>query len=335
MRTRWIWITLLVILVALGGAAYWVTRPPRAADPSSPEVGLAWLPAEAVMVGSVDARALRQQTWLPELIERSVPAEPEADYREFVAATGFDYARDLDRLWLALLADGPTPEVVGVAQGRFEPARLSAYAEGQGAGKVSLGHYAVYRLEQENPARRFVFTFLDASTLAFAETLAGVEKVLACVEDGAPSVADEPGRRAELERFAAGLQAWVVHEDVARWTPPGLARKPELAAQLRQLAAGARTTADGLELVAEGETFEAAQAERLQAVLQMYGVIGQALLSVRNDPPSQALRETLSTAFVQQRGNWLRVQLRFSRAALAALLASDTPHVPRQSNNPR
>lgn len=331
MSSRGVWIALGLVVVALVGLAYWLSQPAREGPAPASELGLGWLPGEAVLVASVHASELRQQSWLIAVVAQAAPVAPEADYREFVAATGFDYARDLDRLWLGIVPAGSGTELVGIAQGRFAQERIVAYARQQGARRVSLGGVAAYVRERTQPRERFAFAFLDEDHLAFAETIVGVKKILACVRRAAPSVTSAAGRRAHLERFGAGLQVWVVGADPERWLPPGRERWREIAAQLAGVAVGVRVTAEGIELVAEGETHEPAQAERMKLVLETYGLVGQVVLGRRTDPASGALREALSAARVEQEGNLLTLRARVSRAAVAALLG--VPRV-RESSPP-
>lgn len=308
--------------VALAGAAYWLRQSAGGLSATPREHGLAWLPAASVLVASIHADELRGQAWLTELLEQAAKVEQEADYRAFVEATGFDYARDLDRIWLGLVPTGEGGALVGIAEGRFQPDRIVAYAGRQGGRRVALGGVAAYTIEGSEPNRRFAFAFLDENRLAFARTPQGLEKILACVRRTASAVTTDPARRERLERFAAGNQVWVVNDDLARFPPPGFEREPELAAQLERLLAAARATPDGLELVLEGETREAAQAERLKLALETLGLVGSFVLGRRDDPASRALGEALRTAEVNQQGNWLALRVKLSRQAVAGLLAA-------------
>ncbi len=322
MSPRTIWLLIFLVALSLVGLAVWFWPGPGtpAAGPVD-EPGLEWLPAEAVAVASVHVEDLRQQSWLVELINRVAPAEEEADYREFVAATQFDYARDLDRLWLAVLPGAGRGELVAVALGRFDAQRIETYALRHGGQKISIGGTPAILSASGADRPGVAFAFLDAERVVLAENVSGLEKVLACVREATPSVVSAESRRVRLERFAAGLNAWAMSEDVARW-PPGLNAQPEIAAQLRWAAAGARATAGGIEVIAEAETHDPAQAAKLRVVLETYGLAARALLSVKDDPVSKALREILGATSLEQRGNSLALRATISREALAGLLTA-------------
>ena len=122
-------------LALFGGVVYlaYMSRPQR---PPQPErvTGLAWLPAEAGLVGGVDLAGLRQQGWLLDDLRRATGDVKEApDYRAFVEATGFDYSRDLDHLWVGVFGTSQQPLLTGVAEGRFVRPRILDYARKQGA----------------------------------------------------------------------------------------------------------------------------------------------------------------------------------------------------------
>lgn len=330
MRAHTGWIAVSLVVVALLAAAYWFSRPATQGPAPATELGLGWLPSESSVVASVHVNELREQAWLAELLGQAAPVEQEPDYREFIAATGFDYARDLDRLWLAVVPTESGGELMGIAQGRFEQAKIVAYARQQEAQQVSLAGVVAYVVERAEPRRRFAFAFLDQKQLAFAETQGGIENILACVRKAAPSIASDPHRRAQLEQFAAGMQAWVIDADVARWPPPGLDRRPDLAAQVRQLGLAVRAIPEGIELVAEGQTQESGQALRLKLAFEAYGLAARVLLARHDDPTSLALREALSGARLNQEGAWLTLRVRLSRAAVVTLLAADVASLAAQ-----
>ncbi len=75
----------------------------------------------------IDVRALRAAGLMRRLA--APEAAQEQDYRDFVAATGFDYTRDLDRLAARF---SPGGELWIAASGRFEPSKLAEYAAARG-----------------------------------------------------------------------------------------------------------------------------------------------------------------------------------------------------------
>jgi hypothetical protein len=84
------------------------------------------LPAERATLVYIDTGSLRKSGLL-DLVAGSKAAE-EADYRKFVEQTGFDYRTDLDAV-AAAFVDG---RVYTTLRGRFQWAKLAAYAESQG-----------------------------------------------------------------------------------------------------------------------------------------------------------------------------------------------------------
>lgn len=186
----------------LGGAAWW-----RAREAASPGELLGALPEDGAVTVYADVRALRA-TGILERIAGPATGQ-DAEYQEFVKATGFDYRRDLDAAALALAASAN----YFVLRGRFDFAKLADYARRQG------GSCAGERCEMpaSDGVRRIAFRPFGAG-LALA-------------------VAAEPGA---LERIAAGARTagleaaaplWIAAPGAAfrRWPDAPLARTFALA----------------------------------------------------------------------------------------------------------
>ena len=84
------------------------------------------LPADGATLVAIDTDALRKSGLLGLVAGSKTPEE--ADYRKFVEQTGFDYRTDLDAV-AAAFVDG---RVYTALRGRFQWAKLAAYAQSQG-----------------------------------------------------------------------------------------------------------------------------------------------------------------------------------------------------------
>lgn len=326
-----------VFAIALGMIAVvlylaYDTRPrPLASTPTL--AGLSWLPAEAGLVAGVDLAELRQQVWLLELLRRaSGEVAAAADYKAFVEATGFDYTRDLDRVWLAIFDDGQQSVLAGVAEGRFARDRILAYASQQGAALQTHQGVEIFQVKTQpagpgRPERHLAFAFLDESHLAMASDSARAVMVVDCWLLKAPSVGSDKRRRAELEQLAAGKQAWLV-DDLGRWEPPGLAQpetESNLKALIAQMALGLEVSEQGVVLAGEARCREPGQAERLHDNLTVLLLAGRMALARQENPSAQALGQALDNLTFTQQGDTLQARVLLPPEALAALLGVREP----------
>jgi hypothetical protein len=152
------WVLALVLIsicaAVLGGVWKWRTAP-IAAD----ELGQ-YLPGGESLVVSVDLAAMRQAGLL-DLLAGSA-AEQEADYREFVERTGFDYRTDLDRALIAVRGES----VFGLMVGRFDWNVISGYAEDQQA----MCRSSFCRMVGSRPGHTVSFFPLRKDILALASS---------------------------------------------------------------------------------------------------------------------------------------------------------------------
>lgn len=320
----------LLLLVALGvtaGVVYLAQRSqPRPAFEARSIDQLAWLPAESGLVAGVDVAVVRRQEWLVGMLDEVAGAETATpDYQAFVQATGFDYARDLDRLWLGLFGASDLPTVVGVAEGRFDRARITAHALRQNTRVLERGGVQIYEVETEHrPPRHFAFAFLDESYLAFGSDGRAVAQVVDCWQGRAAGVGADPARRAEVERLAAGQAIWAVDE-LAKWQPQFLRQQKELLAVVSRLAVGSRVGPDGLALEAEALCQEPQQARRLRDTLYVLATMGRIGLARESDKASQAAGEALGNLKLTAEGGALQGRVQVTPETLAALLDVKPP----------
>ncbi|MFQ5818216.1 MAG: DUF3352 domain-containing protein [Terriglobia bacterium] len=324
-------LVLAVGLLLVGAALYLADlgrpRPTPMAEPEELK-GLAWLPAAAGLAAGVDVAELRQQKWLLEMARRATEGvREESDYQAFVQTTGFDYRRDLDRLWVGLFGPRRHPLVAGVAEGRFASARIQDYARRRGARLdhhqgIEIYYLATQPQKSKRPARGFAFAFLDDTHLAFASDVERVALVIDSWLGKTPSVASDESRRAEVERLAAGRQAWAVN-DLEKWKP-AVFRQQQMQQTLEdlvvQLAVGIGVSEQGVELAGEARCREPRQAERLRSNLNILILVGRVALGRQGDETAQALGEALSNLELTQEGDTLRARVLLPPETLALLL---------------
>ena len=109
------------------------------------------------------------------------PVAPAPDYAQFVAATGFRWERDLDRIAVALhrMPDpkGPNGPVAysAVAEGRFDTARLSAWLQANSRLTETYAGHSIYTVPgQEGRTLRIVplgFDLIAASNMPTTEQI--------------------------------------------------------------------------------------------------------------------------------------------------------------------
>lgn len=329
--SRWKRVALVAVaLAAVAAVAYWAagTRPQRqrAAEPLA---GLNWLPAESGLVAGINLAEVRQQAWVVELLGSVAGEETAApDYQAFVEATGFDYTRDLDRLWLGVFGASDTPTVAGVAEGRFVREKITDHARRQGGRVSPHGDLEIYEVETlEQPPRRFAFAFLDETHVAFGSSAEAAAQVVDCWREQAPAVGTEPARRAELERLAGGRPLWAVDE-LEKWQPQFLRAQKDLQATVTRLAMGLAVRPEGLELEAEALCREPQQAQRLNDNLRILALTGRLALARATDPGARLLSEALANLQLKQESNGVQARVLLARELVAAFLGAPRPGTP-------
>ncbi|MBL8228191.1 MAG: hypothetical protein JNL98_06925 [Bryobacterales bacterium] len=157
MTPRTKWLLAAVAFAAIAVAVYWrYTQRPL---PDAELLGR--LPLAGRVVVRLDVAALRSSGLLDSLA--GAANIEEADYKQFVAETGFNYRRDLDTV---LLSHSPN-EASFLLTGRFQWSRLQAYAAKQG-GSCSNG---ICRVKSSTPGRNVSFARINSCTLAMASSI--------------------------------------------------------------------------------------------------------------------------------------------------------------------
>ncbi len=283
---------------------------------------LSMAPPDTSFVLYMDLVALRSSPFLAQLVALSPAPTEDPDYAEFVRATGFNYARDLDRVLLALRPASQSMSTLALAEGRFDRERIARYALRSG------------RLEKQNGAEVYVvptgtswktaaLTFLAQNRIALADgpnlasmlsprQTSGLDPLLrAGVARVAGSAFFAVGRVAPLpENFSFG-----------GWRSDQL---NNLLRSLRWLTLAAQPQGDAVRVVLEGECDTSENARQLAGLLDGLRWVGRAALA---DPKTQrglsplaaALLETLvRSAEVSYVGQRVRVSLELTPQILGS-----------------
>lgn len=144
-------------VIAAAGLFYFLKRGPE------PKEMLGRLPGGNAAIVRVDFAALRGAGLLEALAGGKADQEPE--YKTFVDKTRFDYARDLDAAWISFHQDG----TFMLLAGRFDWARLEAYAKEQGGGCFN----GLCRMQGSKPERKISYFLVRGGVLALAVSADG------------------------------------------------------------------------------------------------------------------------------------------------------------------
>ena len=204
MKRKKIWlIGLLAGLVAAAGAGlFLVSRQPAGRDMTL----LRLLPSGSDLYAMADLELLQTNTVVRRLLTLAPQIPHEAEYDDFVRATGFRYERDLKQL--ALAKSGPG--WVGVARVSLDRARIRAYMESQGAATMKELGQTVFTFGQSRPFR-LVLLDDDLAGFSIGEDIASIRQVLQRHSgELLASAATEIERANDLGHIPAESGVWVV-----------------------------------------------------------------------------------------------------------------------------
>lgn len=344
------WIIGLAVVVLSASGFFGYQRWGSSEGSPRPEL-LTEMPSDASAVVFLDFDELRRAPFIAKLYEWAPKPQSDADYAQFVRETGFDYERDLDRVAIATKKNGQDFVLFAIADGKFDRARISAYASRFGSVERNGGH-EVYSVPVSGATKKFSFTFLRDGRIALAdgEDVNTFLKASNRKEDAAEW-------RTRFERLAGSPIFAVIRQDagagsaLAAQAPGGL-RSPQLSTlldQLQWITLAGKPDNEVLRVVAEGECATDATVRQLADLLNGVVVLAQAGLNDSKtrqqlDPAArEAYLELLRSADVSKidRGETKSVRLvleitpKFLAAARTATptLPETTPGqaVPRRS----
>jgi hypothetical protein len=119
------------------------------------------------MVAYADLATLRNSPLVQHLTSMAQPTSVDKDYSDFMASTGFDYRRDLDRVVFAS-RPAPSAQTLVFAEGRFDRARIEQYALRSGKLQTENGH-AVYVVPSGNAGKNASLAFLADNRIVLSD----------------------------------------------------------------------------------------------------------------------------------------------------------------------
>jgi len=319
-------IAAVVALISLIAVALFAWEKWGRDDDSARAAMLAVLPAGASTVVFADFAELHQSPFLAQLYSWAPKPQVDADYAQFLRDTGFDYERDLDRLFVVAIKRAQGTEFFLLADGRFDRKKIVVYASQSGTHDKSAGHEifsvpvgappvtnangnaASTENSSANPGK-ISFTFLSNTRMALA-TNANLAALLSATATGQ----DAKDWRERFDRLAGSPIFAVIRQDaapgsaLAARSPSGL-QSPQLASlldQLQWITVAGKPEGDHLRIVAEGESTAADSARQLADMLNGILLLAEAGLNgpqIRSqlDPQSrEAFLELLKTADVSR-----------------------------------
>ena len=313
---------LLVAAAASAAVVYYSSRGPNAAQgPALPEL-ITLAPADSAYLFYANLAALRASPFLDRLMALAPSPAADPEYAGFVRATGFDYARDLDRLVLASRPGPSAPLTLALAEGRFDRARISSYALRSGTLERG-GGAEVYVFPPSPTSKAMAFAFLNGNRVAMAEGPEAAKAIASLASDPAPStfapsMRERVSRVADSAVFAVGQVA-----DVPQNFSPGGVRSDQfsnLVRSLRWFTLAAHPEGDRLKVAAEGECDTAESARQLTGTLDGLRMLGQAMLA---DPRTRQRLEPATAGLLDNLLRILQVSRDDQRVRLSLELTSE------------
>jgi hypothetical protein len=303
-----------LVAVATAAALYVGGLRGDAAHASSAPEFLSAVPAGAPMLVYIDLAAIRASSFYQHRPDHAPMTVPNADYANFIQATGFDFEKDLDSVAIASWPQSLTQEqkkTVVLAEGRFDRQKIHDYAAKNGKLDRQQGR-DVFLFSGRDASDWNSLVFLDDHRIAMVEG-SSIAPVLGT--HAADSAADPVRERAARVAGAAVFAISRVPAVPDNFAPGGM-QSAQLAGLIRSvqwITIAARPEGDNLRVSLEGECRTDTDARQLQSALETFRVLGQAGLESPKtrqsmDPATFNVVETfLKTANVTESADRVRI----------------------------
>jgi hypothetical protein len=316
MKNRLILTLVVLLMLAAFLAFYYRQRQFASSAAVVPEL-LLLAPGDADSLVYVDLAALRNSPFLKQLIALAPSPGEDPEYREFVAATGFDYSRDLDRVLIATHpAARPTALITAIADGRFDRAKIAAYSLRSGKLEKQKGA-EVYVVSSGRPAKSISFTFLAPGRILLVNSPASDPSAVRPAQNLPPGQYDRFLRVAGSALVVLGrVDASQANFSVFGFRSRDLQRA---LSDVRWFSLGARPDGDRLLIALEAECISAEAARELAGGAEALRLVARVFLA---DPRSRGQMSPQAAALLDvilRNGEFIqkdqRVLLRFDLSA--------------------
>lgn len=313
-------IIIALLLALLAAAIYFFLfrkKPETARTPLQDLILL--IPKDVTAIAYIDFTVLRESPFWKKTVALMPPEKRDEEFNRFVAETGFDYERDLDRMVLAQLTSSAAQSLqLAIGEGRFNRERIRAYALRNGKGETRDG-VETFRFDARGRAP-VAFAFFNQARVLLAQSSSGGEAFVRSFLRSPPS--DQPFEEKMHQHLAgvAGASALVVAR--IQPTPRGKSASGNFLDQLQDLRGSidwltfaARPEGDHLKIQVEAESDGAWKAMQLGILLDGFKLLAKSALKnpqsdtglSRNE--NEALLRLLDNATTSRDGH--RLQLRF------------------------
>jgi hypothetical protein len=321
---------------------------PSANSGQAPDL-LSLLPADAPVVAYADVATLRglKSSPLAAALGLTLPGpQQDVGYTDFVRDTGFDYARDLDRVAIAVWPNNlgtpgerpPSGRSLAIADGRFDQQKIAAYALRSGWEQKDKLH-SVYEFSGPPPQQSLFLEFLSADRVALTNDSALLHNLPNAATAHATGTRDL-AMQARIERVAGAPIFAVARTDNL---PPGFysafASSPQLehlARSIVSLTLAGKPSGDDLKVALDGECDSMKNAIGITTLLEISRMGATMALS---DPKTRRQMTREQSAFltplvdqlkVSHQDKWVRLTLDITPAMLTS-----SPPAPAVHTTPR
>jgi hypothetical protein len=275
-------------------------------------------------------RSAQRHKWFPELQRQIMPTRFR-QFEHFLKSVGIDLNTQVDDLEFgAIPASAKSPEeVMGVAQGEFQPEEIEANMKRLKLPTRTVRGYTLYAFGSGSSPYDIYFFFLDPSTAVFGQGDA-IEKILGVRMNGDPSLLDNNTVFPLIDQVNGQGLIWSVLDRHyvqlgLRQMLPAVASAKQAAPLLQKIHAMiiSVNASSGVQAQFQGVCATPGDANNIAVLLQA-GILYRRYQASESNPPNPDLVQMLEGIQVAPNGDQINVNLNLSERQLVSLIAKNT-----------